>query len=410
VDVRGGRSVSPEPTDQETVKYQAKTTHATIDSTLSGHSVVRVTTGGPIAVAIPITEIVDSFEERKCVLLLGPNLPIGKGGELFEPPLIDYFKAKQLDIEQDLDNLFICKKQTKTRACLYLKEYFRNNGVPNDLHRRLARIPCHLYISISPDLFMKQALEDYGVEHEFKYYIKGQPAEEVANPGPDNPLLYNLFGSIDNQQSLIFTHDDLIQYMLSIIKDFNLPQNLRGNLVNSLYFVFLGFDFDKWYLRLLLKLFLDESKLSIALEAGSRTQDELRTFYAGNYGLEFVDSNIEVYIKGLYDECDQRGLLRPIKEKIQSSIQDEISELIRKDEVSDALEQLYQFLENLDEQTFNVKGEEKHEQLNEVDNHIAKLNRTEKSLRKQVISEENARIEKNRIIEAVQAIAQTFAV
>jgi hypothetical protein len=31
-------------------------------------------------------------------------------------------------------------------------------------------------------------------------------------------LLYNLFGSIDNQQSLIFTHEDLIQYLFSIIQ------------------------------------------------------------------------------------------------------------------------------------------------------------------------------------------------
>ena len=360
--------------------------------------------------AIPITEIVDSFEERKCVLLLGPNLAIGKGGELLQPGLIDYFKAKQLDVEQDIDNLFTCKKQTKTRAHLYLKEYYRDNGAPNDLHRRLARIPCHLYISISPDLLMKRALEDYGVEHEFKYYIKGQPSEEIANPNPspDNPLLYNLFGSIDNQQSLIFTHDDLIQYMLSIIKDFNLPQNLRGSLVNSLYFIFLGFDFDKWYLRLLLRMFLDDSKLSIASEAGSRTQDRLRTFYAGNYGLEFVDSNIEEYIKGLYDECDKRGLLRPIKEKTQASIKHEISELIKKDEVSEALDRLNQFLENLDEKAFNDKSEDKHEQLSELDNLTARLSRTEKNLRKQVISEEDAMLEKNKIINAVQDIAQTF--
>ena len=359
--------------------------------------------------AIPISDIVNSFEGRKCVLLLGPNLATGKGGELLQPRLIDYFKAKQLDVKQDIDNLFSCKTQTKTRACLYIKEYYRDNGVPSELHRQLARIPCHLYISISPDLFMKQALEDYGVEHEFKYYIKGQPPEEVANPSADNPLLYNLFGSIDNQQSLIFTHDDLVRCMLSILRDFNLPQNLRGNLMNSIYFIFLGFDFDKWYLRLLLKVFLNEDQLSIASEAGSRTQDNLRTFYAANYGLEFVDSNIDEYIKALSDECGQRGLLRPIKEKTRASIQDEIRGLIQKDKVSEALEGLYQFLENLDEQAFKAKGEDRQEQLNELNNHSGKLYRTETDLRRRLISEENASIERNRIIEAIQAIAQTFA-
>jgi len=259
-------------------------------------------------------------------------------------------------------------------------------------------------------LLMKQALEDYGVEHEFKYYIKGQPAEEVANPTAEKPLLYNLFGSVDNQQSLIFTHDDLIQYMLSIIREFKLPQNLRGTLESSLYFIFLGFDFERWYLRLLLKMFLDESKLSIASEATCRTQDRLRTFYAGNYGLEFVDDNIEAYIKGIYDECDKREMLRPIKEKAQASIQEEISELIKKDEVSEALDRLYQFLEKLDEQVFRDKAEDKQEWLNELDSHTAKLSRIEKSLRKQEISEEAVNIERHKIISAVQTIAQTFAV
>ena len=357
---------------------------------------------------IPISEIVASFKEKNCVLLLGPGLAIDKKGMSLLPGLINYFKQKQLDIEEDIDNLYFCKKQTRTRAYGYLKEYYRDNCEPSDVHKLLARIPCHLYVSINPDLLMKQALEDYGVEHEFKYYVKGQPAEEVANPATERPLVYNLFGSVDNQQSLIFTHDDLIQYMLSIIREFKLPQNLRGTMENSLYFIFLGFDFEKWYLRLILKMFLDENKLSIASEAGVGTQDKLRTFYAGNYGLEFVEHHLEEYIKDVYDECDRQGLLRPIKEKRQTSVQDEIREFIKKDEIGEALDRLYTFLDRQDEQVVKDLGEDKRELLDELDSHTAKLSRIEKTLRKREISEEDARVEKNKIIDAVQTIAQTL--
>jgi hypothetical protein len=364
---------------------------------------------GKTYMGIPITEIINSFKERNCVLLLGPGLAIDNTGCSLQPGLINYFKEKQLEIEEDMDNLYSCKKQTKARAFGYLKEYYRGKGEPNKLHRQLARIPCHLYLSINPDSLMKQALEDYGVEHEFKYYIKGQPSEEVASPTAEKPLLYNLFGSIDNQQSLVFTHDDLIQYMLSIIREFKLPQNLRSAMENSLYFIFLGFDFEKWYLRLLLKMFLDENKLSIALEAGNGTQGKLRTFYAGNYGLEFVDNNIEEYINSLYAECDKQGLLRSIKEKAQTSILEEIRELIKKDEVGEALDRLYQFLDKMDEQAFSDKPEDKQELLSELDNHTANLSRLEKSLRKQTISEEDFGVKKNKIIDAVQDIARVVA-
>jgi SIR2-like domain len=356
---------------------------------------------------IPIKEIVAKFMERDCVLLLGPGLAIDKQGGPLQCGLINYFKANQLEIEEDMDNLYSCKKaQVKTRAYGYLKEYYRNHCEPNELHRQLARIPCHLYVSINPDLLMKQALEYYGVDHEFKCYVKGHPPEDVATPSPENPLLYNLFGSIDNQQSIILTHEDLIQYMFSIIKEFKLPQNLRNSMESSHYYIFLGFDFEKWYLRLLLKLFLDENKLSIASEAGSRTQDRLRTFYSGNYGLEFVDNNIEDYIKGVYEECSQQGLLRPIKEKTQTSIQEQIRAFIKSDEVDKAIDHLYQFIEKMDEQTFKEKAEDKQELLDELDLHSAKLNRSVKSLRKQEITEEVASIEKVQIINAVQTIAR----
>lgn len=358
---------------------------------------------------IPISEIVANFKDKNCIFFLGPGLTVDKEGGPLQSRLITYFKEKELEIEEDLDNLYSCKKQARTRAQVYIKEYYRDNGELNDMLRQLARIPCHLYISINPDLLMKQALEEYGVEHEFAYYVKDQPAEEVTNPAADKPLLYNLFGSIDNQQSLIFSYEDLIQYLFSIIRDFKLPQKLRSNLEQSTYFIFLGFDFEKWYLKLLLKLFLlDETKLPIAAESGTGTQGKLRTFYVGHYGLEFVEHNVAEYIKSLHDECEKQGLLRAIKEKTKPSIQEEIKELINNDELEEALDRLYKGLEQTSEEFFAGKEENKQDFLNELDIQISRLSRCEKDLRKGVILEEAARIEKNKITDALLTNMRTL--
>ena len=351
---------------------------------------------------IPVAEIVGGLKERNCIFFLGPGLALNKVGGLLQCGLIDYFKEKQLEIEEDLDNLYSCKNQAKTRAHLYIKEYYRDNGQLNDMLKQLARIPCHLYISINPDLLMKQALEGYGVEHEFAYYVKEHTREDVTDPTLEKPLLYNLFGSIDDPKSLVFSYEDLIQYLFSIIRDFKLPQNLRSNLERSHYFIFLGFDFEKWYLKLLLKLFLlDENRLPIAAESGTGTQGKLRTFYMGHYGLEFVEENVADYIKRLHDECDGQGVLRTIKEKTQPSIQEEIKDLINKDELEEALDRVYKALEQMSEEVLKGKDENKQDVLNELDIQISRLSRSEKELRKGLISEEAARIEKNKITDAL---------
>ena len=88
----------------------------------------------------------------------------------------------------------------------------------------------------------------------------------------------------------------------------------------------------------------------------------------------------------------------------------EIKALIKQDEVEEALDRLYQFLEKMEEQVFRDKAEDKQEWLDELDGHIAKFNRNEKNLRKGIISEEAANVEKNRIIEATLAIMRNLGV
>jgi hypothetical protein len=355
---------------------------------------------------IPVAEVVNMFKEQKCVFLFGPGLAKNRNNDTFHSCITRYFKEKQLEIEEDLDDLYSCEAQTKTRAYLYLKEYCRVHGEPTDQHQELALIPCHLYLSITPDLLMKRALDDCGVDHEFKYYVKDQKQEEVVEPTAERPLLYNLFGSIENQQSLIFTHGDLIQYLFSIIREQKLPNNLRDALDKSLYFIFLGFDFEKWYLKLLLRLIFDKAKLSIATEEGEGLNEQLRTFYQRNYGLEFVDKNIEEYIRTLYDECANQGLLRTIKEKAQPSIRKEVKKMIKQGEVKQALERFIEFLE--DEHVMNDEAGDKQEFIHDLYSLSGRFARNERRMRKSTITEDEARAEEGKIREALLDIAQSF--
>jgi hypothetical protein len=352
---------------------------------------------------IEIPEIVDRINEQKCVILLGPGLAKNKKGETMRSLLIQYFKEKQLGVEEDLDDLYACDTRTKTRALDHLQKYCRDHSEPNDTYRQLALIPFYLYISTTPDLLMKKALDEYGVDGEFKYYVKDEPPHEVMKPSRAKPLLYNLFGCIENQQSIIFNQWDLIQYLFSIIKDFKLPQNLRESFKNANYFIFIGFDFEKWYLKLLLKLILEEFKPSIATEEGKQFNEKLKSFYQQSYGIEFVETDIEEYVNKLYNECSNRQLLREIKEKVQPSIQLEVIKLIEQDDVKIALERLIEAME--DETFMRDKEEEKQEFLKELYIHSGTFNRNEKKLRQSLITEEAANVDHAKIRTALLDIA-----
>jgi hypothetical protein len=355
---------------------------------------------------IDIEEIVDRVIEQKCVFLLGPGLAKNKMGETLRSRLLQYFDEKQLGVEEGLDDLYTCDTRTRTRALDHLQKYCRDHSEPNDSHEQLALIPCHLYISTTPDLLMKKALEEIGVKNQFEYYVKDKKGLEKMKPTRDEPLLYNLFGCIDNQESIIFSQWDLIQYLFSIIQGFSLPDYLRESLKNANYFIFLGFDFETWYLKLMLKLILGEFKPSIATEEGEHFNEKLKSFYQRRYGLEFVDTNIEAYINDLYNECSNRGLLRERRENVQPSIQSEVQKLIGQDEVKQALERLINFI--IDESLMKGKEAERQEFINELYNHSGVFDRNEKMLRRGLITAEAAKVDHAKIRNAVLDIAGNF--
>ncbi|MFQ5628945.1 MAG: toll/interleukin-1 receptor domain-containing protein [bacterium] len=262
--------------------------------------------------SVPLKLIAQSIKQNKCVVLLGPKVSKNKKGEPLQTGLLKYLQEMGFKIEEDIDNLFKCKQRTKIEADLVLGDYYKEHAEPSELHKQLAQIPVHLYISTTPDLLLKQAFDAQRIKHEFRYYVLGnEPLELDAEPTADRPALYNLFGSIENVDSLIWTHSDLINYLFSILKDFGLPQTLRAAVQESKFFLFLGFDFEKWYLKLLLKLlFGEEEKISIATAEDGSANEQVKNFFSENYGLEFVDKNIEEYVKNLFEECRSQELLR----------------------------------------------------------------------------------------------------
>jgi hypothetical protein len=138
----------------------------------------------------------------------------------------------------------------------------RRRSHPADPHRVLAELPFPIYLTTNPDRLLVDALRE----------VKKSPEVDVCpwtewvdrsrsifdrepnfSPTADRPLVYYLFGRLEDPDSLVLTEDDYFDYLIGLTRNNEqIPEVVRTALVNSALF-FLGFRLDDWDFRVLFR-------------------------------------------------------------------------------------------------------------------------------------------------------------
>ena len=336
--------------------------------------------------------MVNNILNDRCVLMLGPGISETANGRNLQEAIQQYFEQEtDLQLTYDIDHLvsFDNNKTYKTFYHSDLLTFYERHRAPSTLQKQIAQIPFHLMISTNPDLRQKYAF--YQHEVDFHFYNKIENPTDVRVPSKERPLLYNLFGSIEEENSLIITSDDLFEFLFSILGGENrLPRELQNTLRQAKVFLFLGFNFEKWYLKLILRLFrLHQDPLPIVSK--QPLEQGMRAFYINNFEMQFVDMDAKSLIGALHAEFEKRGKLRAIVEEydISTHTQKEhpillrIRELVKDGNLEEALENLEEFVEKLEDG----------ELLDDVTILFGNYRRTQKKIRRQELSSENERIQ-----------------
>ncbi len=201
--------------------------------------------------------ITQSILKERCVLLLGPDVACTADNQPLAVKFVeklDVANNKNITEFYKLDGLFAFPSgMARTRICYEADEHYKQ-PYNKPLYEKLAQIPFHLMLSVSPDVFLPQVFEEQKLPLDFRYYVHTENPEDVQKPTREKPLLYNLFGKTDKNDSLILSHNDLYSFLFAILGDHKLPTELRNALGNIDNFIFLGFRFDKWYVQILLRL------------------------------------------------------------------------------------------------------------------------------------------------------------
>lgn len=296
-------------------------------------------------------KLVRIIERGKCVLMLGADIPSGEDNNL--PSLNTLFARKlakdtagkaKICNEDDLPHVSQTYLNNKIgdRDDLEMaaEDFYREfHNQTTRLHKALAQLPFRYYISITPDELMTNALKSDGIrrtpKEDFYHFRPGCKELSFLND-LNTPLVYKLYGSVTDSRSLVLTESDLLDFLANIISSCpELPPALSTLFRDKeTSFLFVGFGFQHWYLRILLHLFrkslntstsqtsANNIPRSIALENSSFFADPMleqtALFYDHTHSIEFKHCS--------WDEFAQQ-LLRRYKEKAAIATKTVVEEL-----------------------------------------------------------------------------------
>ena len=263
---------------------------------------------------------------QRCVLVLGPEFINIDSGELdFTVSIQDHLsKVRFSEMTKDYyfgDDGFLLYDDLDKKFDILnkIKDYY--GGLPvTESYKKLARIPFTSIISLSPDDLMIKAYNDIK-----KDFTRGKYNGDLGfEDGPiettkERPMIYNLMGHYEHSEDLVFTFENLFKFLDRLFQDAG-KDNLRAHIKGAARFLFLGFNYDKWYLKLIFYLFrkfrgFDTEFQRHAIFNYNENFGQKIKYYesTASFGLKFSQERERTFIDDLFNACQEKGLLSDVR-------------------------------------------------------------------------------------------------
>ncbi|MEL7533908.1 MAG: SIR2 family protein [Bacteroidota bacterium] len=348
---------------------------------------------------------VNYLSEGKCILFLGPQFAMDQEQKKIHENIRTHLQSSLFNDKLDFhyDNLYIFsqpKPRTgdKMRLHIELKKQYQKTE-PHEIYDKLAEIPFSAVISCSADGFLKEAYERKEKPLHFCYFSrKGGTSEEP--PELDMPILYNVFGYVGDEDSLITTYESFFRFIISMMGDEQqMPLELRNRIVEAKIFVFMGFDFSRWYIPLLVHKLTsfkgDDDSTTALVDQGNKLDEKSVSFYPIEMLVldgESVNTVDQLHTRLQSPEYQEQAAMAPKTDPIK-----EVKTLLTQDKLEESITML--------------KGVYKQHSLEDDDIIMleARLMRYNNNLALEMISLAEGAVEKAKITQAVLYIIKDLA-
>jgi len=266
-----------------------------------------------------------AIEQNTLVLVIGPwlsTLTDADGSTRSMPDALARHFSDELDEDRkpshahDLSTIAGLLVRDKGRATLEVSvdNFFRKPLPINDLQEMLAQLPFRIIVNASRDKQICAALDRFNVKYREEIYHFKQPRDFVYQASDANTFVYHLFGAVDCKDnksgqtnktlgSLVLTGADQVEFVKQVVQtERKIPNSLLAELNDTKTYLFLGFNFDDWYLRLLLYgLGLSDhsdAMPSWALQAGgSELNYSTTVFFGSRYKINFLQLSESDFVR-----------------------------------------------------------------------------------------------------------------
>jgi hypothetical protein len=304
--------------------------------------------------------LIRSIRKQNCILMLGPDasrekavrdsLPLTEilSNELYEEikdgPMVEGHRGRNIDPSNlaQVSHYYDIKNGRDALEAIVEDFYEQRMDMTSRFHSDLAALPFYLTITATPDKMFYNALQNSYTDHTNEilkkpkiegYNFHGPSPTMVKMGTKDEPLIFQLYGKIEDSYSMVLTENDLLDFLVNIVSGSpGLPKNLHSELqAPNKSFLFLGFGFRYWYLRVLLHVLQGQKKKahSFALERFPKNQtgfEQTILFYESGdckihiYGIN--DLELNDFARNLREKFEQEGREASLPES-QSAISQE---------------------------------------------------------------------------------------
>lgn len=279
-----------------------------------------------------VTELTDAIyqniarniSEGSCVLFLGPAAITSKQPDGTYKPLAELCAnhlAKDLGLSKEEENslyhvasaLRIRAKRSDTMLISDVQDFYNKAEREAQLHpmlEQLADMPFKIIINTTPDDFFARYYATAVRDYRFDFYNFRKPTSDPLYTFGDDaaPLIYNLFGFFKKSESLVLTYSDQLTYVNKITgaQHERLPDSLLAAFTMPRFYLFMGFDFDDWSLRVLFDALFKNARNSIQpfaypLKGKPEADPYAKVFFQGEFRMEFPKVDMETFVEKLQE-------------------------------------------------------------------------------------------------------------
>ena len=278
--------------------------------------------------------LIHTISQNNCILMLGPDVST----EIFENKDVPCTEILAQELAETIqsennswniplnpDNLFQISQyylMIEDREWLEttIKDfYIQREKQTCALLENLAALPFYFTIVTTPDQMFENALKKANknpIVEFFNYY--GTNKDQVEMGTTEKPLIYQIFGSVEKPSSLVTTEDNLFQFFEELVsKKRKIPANIDCEIKSkNKSFLFLGFGFKHWYLRLLLHALQIKNKKvnkSFAFEKINRiSKNSINEFHRtiillqnSDYRIQFFNEDLNLFVSQLREKYEE---------------------------------------------------------------------------------------------------------